>query len=46
MKTALKYGAILIGAYLVVYYGTGAGKVIHTGAAGAVSIAKALQGRT
>lgn len=45
MKQAFKYGAVLIGLYLGVYYATGAGKLIHTGAAGAVSVTEALQGR-
>lgn len=45
MKQALKYGAVLIGLYLGVYYTTGAGKLIHTATAGAVGVTKALQGR-
>ena len=45
MKDALKLGAILIGTYLVVYYETGAGRVIGaTGTAG-TGIIRAFQGR-
>lgn len=44
-RTALKYGAGLIGLYLVVYYGTNAGKVVSSGAAGAGQVIKAFQGR-
>ena len=44
-RTALKYGAGLIGLYLVVYYGTNAGKVVSSGAAGASTVIKSLQGK-
>ena len=45
MKKALTYGAGLIAVYLVVAHGTGAKTVISSGASGAVSTIKALQGR-
>lgn len=45
MKQALKYGAGLIGLYLVVSKGTNAGRAMKDGASGGVSIIKALQGR-
>lgn len=35
----------LIGLYLVVYYSTGAGRVLREGAAGSRDIIKTLQGR-
>jgi hypothetical protein len=42
---ALKYGAVLIGTYLVVVYATGFGKAVGAASKGAVGITKALQGR-
>lgn len=45
MKDALKLGAILIGTYLVVYYATGAGKVIGAGGTALSGTIKAFQGR-
>lgn len=45
MKTALKYGAGLVGLYLVVYYATGSGNLINNGQAGIVNTVKAFQGR-
>lgn len=45
MKTALKYGAGLIGLYLVVYYATGSGTVLNNGQTGLVNTIKAFQGR-
>jgi hypothetical protein len=44
-KKLATYGAGLIGLYLVVFYSTGAGKIITTGSAGGTSVIKALQGR-
>jgi hypothetical protein len=46
LRQTFKYGAILIGAYLALHWATNGGKLITTGAKGAVSVAKALQGRT
>lgn len=45
MRLALKYGAGLIGLYLVVYNGSKAGNVIKAGAAGVATDVKAFQGR-
>lgn len=45
MRTALRYGAILIGTYLVVFYATGSGTVLDKGTAGGVNVIKAFQGR-
>jgi hypothetical protein len=45
MQGALKLGAILIGTYLVVYYATGAGRVIGAGATGGSQVIRAFQGR-
>lgn len=45
MARALKYGAALIGTYLVVVYATGAGKLITSTGNAAVGVTKALQGR-
>lgn len=45
MRQLAKYGAVLIGLYLVVYYSTGAGTVAEKGSAGAATIVKSLQGR-
>lgn len=45
MKTALKYGAGLIGFYLAVYYATGSGQLVNNGQAGLVNTIKAFQGR-
>lgn len=45
MKTAIKYGATLIGVYLVVFYASGAGRVLQSGGTAAVGLTKALQGR-
>jgi hypothetical protein len=42
---AIKYGAVLIGLYLVVYYSTGTGVLAEQGSAGAATVVKALQGR-
>ena len=45
MKTALRYGAGLIGLYLAVYYATGAAKDLNAGQTGVVNTIKAFQGR-
>ena len=45
MNRALKYGAVLIGSYLVLAYATGFGKAVSAGGGQAVAITKALQGR-
>ena len=44
-RQSIKYGAGLIGLYLVVYYGSNAGKVVTAGANGGGTIIKAFQGR-
>ena len=44
-KTALKYVAGLIGAYLVVAYATGFGKAVTSAGGAAATVTKALQGR-
>lgn len=41
----VKWGAVLIGLYLGVYYATGAGNLISSGSAGAATVVKAFQGR-
>lgn len=45
MRDALRLGAILIGTYLVVYYATGAGRVIGAGSSGGAQVIRAFQGR-
>lgn len=45
MYRALKWGAVLIGGYLVLSHYTGAGKLISSASAGASTVAKTLQGR-
>lgn len=45
LKTSLKYGAVLIAIYLVAANSTNAGNIVKNGAAGAVDLTKALQGR-
>jgi hypothetical protein len=45
MNKALTYGATLIGLYLVVFYASGSGTVIKSGARGGTDIIKAFQGR-
>jgi hypothetical protein len=44
-KTALKYWAVLVGAYLGVYYASGGGKLIDAGTRFVTGTTKALQGR-
>jgi hypothetical protein len=45
IKQFMTLSAWLVGGYLVLSYATGAGTLINNGAAGIVSIDKALQGR-
>ena len=45
MSRALKYGAVLIGGYLVLANFTGFGKDINAAGGQAVALTKALQGR-
>lgn len=45
MKQALKYGAILIGAYIVIANGTNFGKAFGAAATGTGGIIRDLQGR-
>jgi hypothetical protein len=44
-RTALKYGAGLIGLYLVVAYATGSGQVIGALTNGSAVVTRALQAR-
>jgi hypothetical protein len=45
-KTALKYGAILIGVYLAVEYSGGLSADTNAGSSGLIGLTQALQGRT
>lgn len=45
LKQSLKYGASLIGLYLVVANGSNFGQVISAGAEGASRVTRTLQGR-
>lgn len=45
MKRALLYGAVLIGAYLVVANATAAGRLIGSTGQAVVPVVKAFQGR-
>ncbi len=45
MKNGVKYGAILVGTYLVVRHGTRSGRVLRSGSRGTAQIIKAFQGR-
>lgn len=45
MRIALKYGAVLIGIYLVSYYYTGAGTLTNDAFKGISGTVQALQGR-
>ncbi len=45
MKNGVKYGAVLIGTYLVVRHGSRSGRVLREGARGSRAIIKAFQGR-
>lgn len=40
-----KYGAGLIGLYLLVYYSSGSGELIKNSTSGAANVIKSLQGR-
>jgi hypothetical protein len=42
---ALKYGAVLIGAYLGIFYATKAGQLVTSSTNGGVKLVKAFQGR-
>lgn len=44
-RTALKYGAVLIGMYLAVAYATGSGELLTKGAQGTTQVIKAFQAR-
>jgi hypothetical protein len=44
-KTALKYGAGLIGLYLVVYWYTGAGAILNDITGGGTKLVQAFQAR-
>jgi len=44
MNKVLKYGAVLIGVYLGVYYYTGAGKLLSGGSSAAGNIITDFQG--
>lgn len=44
-EKALKYGAVLIGTYLVVAYATGASKTIQAATGFVTGTTKSLQGR-
>jgi len=45
LKLSLKYGAALIGLYIVAMNATNLGNVVKSGASGAVDLTKSLQGR-
>lgn len=45
-KKSLVIGGGLIALYLAVFYSSGSGTLISTGAKGATSVIKAFQGRT
>ena len=45
-RTAVRYGATLIGLYLLVAYATGSGSLISNTTKGAVNVVKAFQGRS
>ncbi|HVQ95829.1 MAG TPA: hypothetical protein VMU51_32690 [Mycobacteriales bacterium] len=44
-RTALRYTAILVGAYIAVAYASGAGVLLTKGSQGASGFVKTLQGR-
>jgi len=46
MRVALKYGAVLIGIYLVTYYYTGAGTLTNDAFRGITGTVQALQARS
>lgn len=45
MRNGVKYGAVLVGTYLVVRHGTRSGRLFRDGARGTRDIIKAFQGR-
>lgn len=45
MKKALTYGAVLIGAYIVIANGTNFGRAFTSAASGTSGVIKTLQGR-
>lgn len=45
MKTYAKYGAGLIGLYLLVAHGTSSGRLFSSGARGGATLVRAFQGR-
>lgn len=45
MRNGVKYGAVLIGTYLVVKHGTRSGQLLRAGSKGGRDIIKAFQGR-
>lgn len=45
MRKVLFWGAVLIGAYIVVTHATGAAKVESSAGTGSVNLVKAFQGR-
>lgn len=45
MRNGLKYGAILIGTYLVVVHGRSASGLLSSGATGGVKLVHAFQGK-
>jgi len=45
VKKGLLYGAVLIGAYLVVVHGTNSGNLLNDVTSGTTSVVKAFQGR-
>ncbi len=44
-EKAIKYGAILIGTYLIVFYATGASKTLQAATGFVTGTTKSLQGR-
>jgi hypothetical protein len=44
-RTALKYGAVLIGMYLAVAYATGSGNLLTNAADGTAKVVRAFQAR-
>ena len=45
MRQLMKYGALLIGGYLLVAYATGSGAVITKATSGASNVIRSFQGR-
>lgn len=44
-RTALRYGAYLVGTYLLVYYATGGGAIIRETGRQGIGVIRAFQGR-